>query len=591
MQKLFSLLLLGAIILSPFSAQASMNSGTAKTYLEAHANNPWSTMALSLLGSNSIPTSHLESVSNNTAIGYTAPILALTALDKDPRTFGDTDYVAALKGFYNSGQLGDTATINDDIFGLLALIASGEEISDPVLAGTKSFILSNQESNGGWGFATSGGSDTNMTAAAIVALIAADISASDSAIQDGLDYLKTAQNADGGFTYDPQSQFGTDSDSSSTAWAIWALNAANINPSTWTKSTNTPTTYLESTQAQSGYFGYQAGSAEDAFSATTTAYAVIALSGNTLPLHIISKTPTFEYRIEGKDSTVCSGRAEGPTALDVVEQASTQCGFTYHIAETSFGPYLDQIGDDTAAGLIGWLYLINYTSPSVGAAEYELQSGDSLLWYYGDFNWKPSRLSLSSDQIDSGGSTTATVEYLGDSGWTKLPDAKVFYGTSNLNSDSDGHAIITAPDGYYKVFAEKTGYIRSNGILLTVGTPTGNEVALKANFTMGVLDANISFIVDPSSIDFGTVKPGDNSSKNFSIKNTGTVNVTVEGAIEGDNLFKDNLKFDDESWESFQKRVTVDQTQPVTAQLSIPSNYSSSEGLKSGSITFWAVGE
>ncbi len=591
MKKLFSLLLLGATLLSPFSAHASLNNTTAKTYLEAHANNPWSTMALSVLGSSSIPTDYLKTVSNDTAIGYTAPILALTSLDKDPRTFGNTDYVAALKGFYSGGQIGDASTINDDIFGLLALIASGEDNSDSVVTGTKNFILAHQQPNGGWGFASSGGSDSNMTSTAIAALIASGVAASDTHIQDGLDYLKTAQNDDGGFTYDPQSQYGTASDSSSTAWVLWALKAAGISPSAWTKSNHTPTEYLESMQTQAGYFTYQQGSPEDAFSATTTAYAVIGLSGKTIPLKKISKTPTFEFRIEGKDNTICSGRSEGPTALDVVKKASATCDFTYHIAETGFGPYLDQINNDKAAGLIGWLYLVNYSSPPVGAAEYTLKPGDSLLWFYGDFNWKPSRLVLSSTEIDSGASTTATVESLTESGWTKLSDAKVFYGAADSNTDADGHAILSLADGYYKVFAEKDGYIRSNGILLTVGTPTGNAVGLTVEVKGQVNDATISFIVNPSNIDFGTMAPGSNNSKSFSIKNTGTVNVTVKGAVSGDAIFTNNLTLDDSAWADFQKQIAIGQEQPTNAKLSIPGNYADGEGIKSGTITFWATGE
>ena len=128
----------------------------------------------------------------------------------------------------------------------------------------------------------------------------------------------TAQNQDGGFTYDPTSSFGTASDSSSTAWVVWALNSLKIDPTSWNKAENNPISYLESNQSSAGFFKYQAGSPEDTFSAVTTAYAVIALAGKTLPVKLSSSpAQTFAFRIEGKNETVCEGRAFGPTALDI----------------------------------------------------------------------------------------------------------------------------------------------------------------------------------------------------------------------------------------------------------------------------------
>jgi len=387
---LIALLLFPAFPL--LKTSAAYNASGARDYLAAHSENPWSVMALTALGQAS-STAFLTSVSGANAIDYEAPILAITALGQNPRTFGATDYIAALKSYYSDGQIGDASTINDDIFGTLALVSAGESLDDAVIVDSKNFIISHQNSDGGWGFSIMANSDTNMTASAILALLSAGTDSSDSHIQSALSFLQASQNDDGGFPYYSNSG----SDSSSTAWVIWALNGLNISPGGLVKSGHTPVSYLESNQSDQGYFKYQPDSSEDSFSAITTAYAVIALQGKKLPLNITANDipmKKFTFRIEGSEETICSGEAFGPTALDIVKNAKNICGFTYEIEDTGWGPYLKKINNDEAAGMAGWLYLVNNLSPNVGAADYKLQPGDSVLWYYGDFNWQPASSSV-----------------------------------------------------------------------------------------------------------------------------------------------------------------------------------------------------
>ena len=339
MRRLVVLLSFGAILFGPLTVFASYNQTSAESYLTAHASNPWSTMALAMLNSSSIPSDYLKTINGTTAIEYAAPILAITALGQDPRTFGDKDLIAELEKFHTSNQIGDTATINDDIFGLFALLSAGVPNNDPTIIDAENFILAHQQANGGWGFATSGGTDSNMTSAAIVALIADGVLATDTKIQNALDYLKTAQNADGGFTYDPQSQFGTDSDSSSTAWVLWALNAAKINPDDWTKPNGSPTSYLESNQVATGFFKYQSISTEDSFSATTTAYAVMALNGKTLPLNIFTAPiPTFTLTYIAGPNGSLTGSASQTVSLGADGTAVTAVAVDgFHFSNWSDG--------------------------------------------------------------------------------------------------------------------------------------------------------------------------------------------------------------------------------------------------------------
>lgn len=382
-----------------FSSVAVGDTNTAVTYLKTqNSANPWAAMALAAVGEHP-DVSGLKTLSSPNATDYAAAILALTANNQDPRTYPNSDYVAALKALANNSQIGDVNLLNDDVFGILALISAGITTSDTVISDSKAFILSHQNSDGGWSYSPTGTSDTNDTAAAIMALISAGSSASDTAITKAVAYLKTAQNADGGFPYDPKSQWGTDSDSASTAWVISALNRVGE---------NTSKDFLLSLQDATGYFKFQSGSSADTFTPVTTSYAVIALSGKYFPVGIFatSDSLTAHYRITGSAGDICEGDASAPNALELVKVASVPCKFTYHIKDTSYGPYLDQINNDVASGEIGWQYTVNAVSPNVGAVDYKLSAGDQVIWHFGDSSTGGTQVNQElplSANIESGG--------------------------------------------------------------------------------------------------------------------------------------------------------------------------------------------
>jgi hypothetical protein len=592
MKKILAGVLLSALCL-PVSAGRAYSKTGANTYLLAHSSNPWVTMALEAVGLTP-PTEYLKNLAATSAIEYAAPIMALTSLDLNPRTFGDKDYVSALKTYFHDGQLGDSSALNDDIFGLLALVSAGENVAQSPVSDIKTYLMNKQNSDGGWGFATSGSSDSNMTATAIVALKAAGVTSSDSALKNALDYLKTAQNSDGGITYDPLSQYGTSSDSSSTAWTIWALNALGIDPASWDKNGNNPTTYLNSNQTQDGFFAYQLGSNEDAFSPTTTAYAVLALNGKTLPLKILTAAPGFDFRIMGKDKEICAGKAPGPTALDVVKNAADLCSYTYHIQDTSFGPYLDRIADDQAVGMTGWMYLVNYDSPAVGASEYQLQNQDNLLWYYGDFGWFPTKINLSDQTVGSGQSATVSAQYYENGQWHPLNDAIITGTGVTTLTDSQGQANLTLSDGTYRLSVGKTGCIQSNVLTLKVGDAASqnNGVSLMANIVPGQIEGQtIAFTVDPASLDFGTIHPGQTVEKTVTIKNTGTTGFGISATVTGSAGLVDNLNLNHSPWRNYGLSIAEDQQTDLPVALALPAGYLGPTGSQTGMLTFWATAQ
>ena len=124
----------------------------ALDYLASHQNSSWSIMALSAMGRSGLETDFLKNSDTSQAIKFEADMLAITALGQDPRSFASVDLVAKLKTFYQSGQIGETNQLNDDVFGGLALLASGVVGSDQVIVDAKNYLLDKQNANGSWGW-------------------------------------------------------------------------------------------------------------------------------------------------------------------------------------------------------------------------------------------------------------------------------------------------------------------------------------------------------------------------------------------------------------------------------------------------------
>ena len=208
-------------------------------------------------------------------------VMLLVASGNDPLTFGGVDWPAILVGTQNSatGAYG-TAFIRHPWI-MMALHAAGQSIPPDALA----YLVANQEADGGFGVNGLGsGSDTNTTAICLEALAAAGVNADSEVVEKAIGYLHTQQNADGGFPWAKPSPWGTDSDSSSTAWVIQGLIASGEDHDGpgWTVSGHTPVGYLIGMQNASGAFGYQTSWPDDSLIST---YQVIpALMGKAYPL-------------------------------------------------------------------------------------------------------------------------------------------------------------------------------------------------------------------------------------------------------------------------------------------------------------------
>jgi len=156
----------------------------------------------------------------------------------------------------------------------------------PIPTAAVELIKTAQQENGSWAWdgsaATAG--DTNTTAFAVQALVAAGEAPGSDAVTSALAYYKGIQNEDGGWPYQNPSEFGTATDANSTAVTVQALLAAGQNPAgtDWTAAGGaTPLLALESLQNESGAFAWQAAMPDDNLLATVQ--ALPALAGKAFP--------------------------------------------------------------------------------------------------------------------------------------------------------------------------------------------------------------------------------------------------------------------------------------------------------------------
>ena len=174
--------------------------------------------------------------------------------------------------------------VNLTAFAIFALRAAGRSAGDPSVRAAGRWISGQQDSDGGFNFATGGGSsDVDDTAAALQGLIDAGITKGP-VVSRALRYLTAAQNLDGGFAM----QRGEESNAQSTAWAIQGLIAAGRNPAKMRRNgSRTPIGYLQSLVAPNGSVRYSRTSSQSPV--WVTAQALTALAGRPLPIAPPSK--------------------------------------------------------------------------------------------------------------------------------------------------------------------------------------------------------------------------------------------------------------------------------------------------------------
>jgi energy-coupling factor transport system substrate-specific component len=204
-------------------------------------------------------------------------ILALEGAGVEPREFGGRNLVAALlakrrkDGSYEDWP-GSTA------YAVLALRSAG--IAN--LADSLEWLREAQNEDGGWGDVIGSPSTSDGTGAVLQAL-----SPSSKAAQRAVGYLRQVQQPGGGFRLGGNGALNTQS----TAWAVEGLLAAGANPAEFKKGGKSAYAYLEDNQAGDGHYRYSSKS--DQTPVWVTAEVLVAASHKYLPPAAVpAATPT-----------------------------------------------------------------------------------------------------------------------------------------------------------------------------------------------------------------------------------------------------------------------------------------------------------
>jgi hypothetical protein len=206
-------------------------------------------------------------------------VVALASAGLDPRDVKGKNYVPILKSFIHpDGEVGMKNYIWDDAWVIMALTACNESQSDEV-NGSVDHLRTLQTANGGWTWnGGSNGEDPDTSGIVLCALLSSGEMKGSDVVKKGLQYLRSQQNNDGGF-----SSLG--SNAATDEWAILAIRAAGENPAEWKVGQNDPIQHLLSLQKDDGSIWWKSDS--EGLSFEWTANMILALAGGDNPPAII----------------------------------------------------------------------------------------------------------------------------------------------------------------------------------------------------------------------------------------------------------------------------------------------------------------
>ncbi|MGI6588847.1 MAG: prenyltransferase/squalene oxidase repeat-containing protein [Peptococcia bacterium] len=218
---------------------------------------------------------------------YARTLLALNAVGNEP-SYQGVDLAEKLASFqlphgqFAQSAWGEEGLINCHIWSVLALVAVEKEIphQERVLA----WLVSQQNSDGGFSWVVGGESDPDDTGVALSALAVLGLTKEDVVIKKALQYLQEQQNKNGGFGWTKQK-----TNTATDAWVIQGLAAVGEDSTSdkWQVEGISPVVHLCSLQNSDGSFQWMQG--VDSSPVLMTAYAVLALSGSSFPVNLTDK--------------------------------------------------------------------------------------------------------------------------------------------------------------------------------------------------------------------------------------------------------------------------------------------------------------
>lgn len=190
---------------------------------------------------------------------------------------------------------------------------------------------------------------------------------------------------------------------------------------------------------------------------------LVTVIGLVLTLAATALGASVTVRVEGKTRSIFGSvpvKLEAPNALVALDAASIFGEFYVQVTQSSFGPYVSQVGRYPGAGASGWVFKVNGVSPPVGADQVALKDGDEVLWYYATFSATggPTTLALKA--------TTANcyaVTSFDDAGkTTPAAAAQVHVDGRRFKANAAGKVCVGRHVGLVRAYA--VGAVRSNAV-------------------------------------------------------------------------------------------------------------------------------
>jgi hypothetical protein len=251
-------------------------------------------------------------------------LLVVDATGTDPHSFAGYDLVGEIlrrqlpDGSFAYTPKGTTGESNDTIFAVLALGPVHEPAVEAAIDRAAEWVVTAQNEDGGWYYSGKGPvSETDITGAALEALALAGPPAAgqaraayETALADGLAYLRRSQLPDGGFPALPHSE--SEANVASTAWAVQGIWATGGNPETWTvgPEAREPLDYMESMQQPDGHIRWRASN--DMNGIWMTAYVTPAFAGQPRPIPLAARGDARASRGEAADCLSAGQGGEAP---------------------------------------------------------------------------------------------------------------------------------------------------------------------------------------------------------------------------------------------------------------------------------------
>jgi hypothetical protein len=190
---------------------------------------------------------------------------------------------------------------------------------------------------------------------------------------------------------------------------------------------------------------------------------LLTVLGLALTLAATALGATVTVRVEGKTQSIFGSvpvKVDAPNALVALDVASTLGEFYAQVTQSSFGPYVSQIGRYPAAGASGWVFKVNGVSPPVGADQVTLKDGDEVLWYFATFadTGGPATLALEATSTNC-----YKVSSLDDTGKaTAAAGAQVRVDGRRYKAGANGRVCVGKHVRTVRAFA--VGAVRSNAV-------------------------------------------------------------------------------------------------------------------------------